>query len=50
MDDELEDIELNEELLLQDVEVGGEGQDGELLLLWLEWELTEMECEDDEQE
>ena len=50
LEDELEDIELLQELLLEDNDEVGEGQEGELLLLWLEWELTDIDCEEEEQE
>ena len=39
-----------QELLLEDNDEGGEGQEGELLLLWLECKLTEIDCEEEEQE
>ena len=48
--EELEDIELLEELLLDESSDGGELLDSELLQLTLEWELTDIDKEDDEQE
>ena len=48
--EELDDIELLEELLLDESSDGGELLDSELLQLTLEWELTDIDKEDDEQE
>ena len=48
--EDVEDNELLEELLLEEIEDGGYGQDGELLLLLLEWELTDMDWEEEEHE
>ena len=48
--EDVEDIELLEELLLEEIEDIGDGQDGELLLLLLECELTDMDWEEEELE
>ena len=48
--EDVEDTELMEELLLEETEDGGDGHDGELLLLLLEWELTDMDREEEEHE
>lgn len=48
--DELLDKEGLEELLLEETIDGGELQETELLLLMLEWELTELESEEEELE